>query len=147
MTCSWKNHDGLLWFLRVAAYSSAGCQVHKMWHLRGFHLDHRHHGYIFVVTTFWQTRVKMSWANLIYDDSFLRKEGKMSWGRGALFYLYKDAMWPSMDYMTPFLRADSLYSGLQNPTIFSSLEVKYFENLKRSVWPSFSTLLSFSRTP
>lgn len=53
-------------------------------------------------------------------------------------------MWTRKDYMTPFLGANSLSSGLQNPSVFS-LEIKYFENLKSSVCLAqfFSTSLIF----
>lgn len=38
-----------------------------------------------------------------------------------------------MAYMTPFLGANFLSNGLQNTSLFSSLEIRSFENLKSSV--------------
>lgn len=82
------------------------------------------------MTVFWQRRAKMSWANLIYYNSFFRKGGKMFWGSGTVFLLYRGAMWTRMACVTPPLGAESLSVGLQNPSIFSYWN--YFQNLKPS---------------
>lgn len=53
-----------------------------------------------------------------------------------------------MAHMAFFLGAKYLFSGIQNPSLFSSLEIKYLENLKSSTGlpQFFSTSLIFQNS-